>query len=52
MTFDDWISAVFLTRTVLTFESGPDRIELIDSRLDQCWIIRKDAGLKVLICDI
>ena len=47
LSVDNRIAAELLAGAVLTLETGPDGIELIDGRLDQGRIIRQDARLEV-----
>ena len=47
MSFDDGITAVLFSRTVLTLESCPHGIELVDSCFHEGGIIRQDACLEV-----
>ena len=47
MSLDNWIAAVFLSRTVFTFESGPNGVELVNCSLHQSRVICKNACLKV-----
>ena len=47
MSFDDGITAVLLSRAVLTLESCPNGIELIDSCFHEGGILCQDAGFEV-----
>lgn len=47
MSFDYWVTAVFLPRTVLTLESCPNGVELINRCFHEGGIISQNARLKV-----
>lgn len=47
MSFEDGISTVFLPHTVFTLESCPDKVELVDCRFHEGWILCQDASLEV-----
>ena len=47
MSFDYWITAVFLPRTVFTLESCPNGVELVYRRFYEGRIICQNARLEV-----